>query len=382
MQAMNGSVGSCRSRGRLIGCCMALVLALSALVFAPVASAKEAPTVTTYLATGDSLAFGYTQEKFAINKPNESPSYFEGGYANVFTKKTLYKESKGITLVNNGCPGETTDSFIGTGPLGKSVDPTGTQACPYHFLSGLPLHNSLATLSQLEDSLSVLNPCFTVAKVCAPPHEVKAVTLDIGSNDELASVAKCKAEVKSEFETTGKSKYEQAKDKSLEEKVSGSVLFCIVVSSPATFSHITENVETVLGLIRSPSYGNYAGKIVLLGFYNPDALLLPGSDALQISLNKQMEEAGAKFGAKFANPFAKINPTPEGGPKEIKAIAKYTEMNNANDIAANKAACEANKAKEEGELKTVIYPCTPEGDIHPSPAGAALLGKLIGLAYP
>src|SRR5882672_1322706 len=67
MQAMNGSASPFRSRGRLIGCCMALALALSALVLAPVASAKVAPPVTTYIAAGDSIAFGYSQEKFETN---------------------------------------------------------------------------------------------------------------------------------------------------------------------------------------------------------------------------------------------------------------------------------------------------------------------------
>src|ERR1043165_6597727 len=86
MQATNGLAGLFRKRGRLIGCCMALALALSALVFASGASAVTAPT-TTYLALGDSLAFGYQQEKFEQNFPNEAPAYFESGYANYFAAK-------------------------------------------------------------------------------------------------------------------------------------------------------------------------------------------------------------------------------------------------------------------------------------------------------
>ncbi|HMH46575.1 MAG TPA: hypothetical protein VK538_02565 [Solirubrobacteraceae bacterium] len=74
MQAMNGSAVSFRKRGRLIGCCMALVLAFSALVFSASAGAATPPPPTTYLALGDSLAFGYTQEKFENHFPsNESP---------------------------------------------------------------------------------------------------------------------------------------------------------------------------------------------------------------------------------------------------------------------------------------------------------------------
>src|ERR1700712_3390948 len=150
MQAMKGSAG----RGRLIGCCIALALAVSAMVLAPVASAAVKPPTTTYVAAGDSLAFGYTQEKSEENAPNEPPAYFETGYASEFAKLLRSKAGggdKGLVLANNGCPGETTDSFFGTGPLGKAVDPTGTSACPYHFALGLPLHTSLATLSQAEN---------------------------------------------------------------------------------------------------------------------------------------------------------------------------------------------------------------------------------------
>ena len=77
MQAKHGSAVSVRSRGRLIGCCMALVMALGAVVLAPAANAETPPP--TYLALGDSLAFGYTQEKFLVNFPTESPSFFKPG---------------------------------------------------------------------------------------------------------------------------------------------------------------------------------------------------------------------------------------------------------------------------------------------------------------
>ena len=94
MQAMNGSAGF-RSHGRLIGCCLALVLALSGLAFSSVASAaKTPPPIETYLALGDSLAFGYTAQKFNENYPNEAPSYFETGYPNVVAKDSR-KNTKG-----------------------------------------------------------------------------------------------------------------------------------------------------------------------------------------------------------------------------------------------------------------------------------------------
>ena len=94
-------------------------------------------------------------------------------------------------------------------------------------------------------------------------------------------------------------------------------------------------------------------------------------------MNARSYAAVAPFGAAYANPFPKFNPAPEGGPKEKKALEKYTEYFNAKDIAVNKAKCEANQAKEAEEGKTVIYPCNGGGDIHPTPAGQALLAKLV-----
>src|SRR5262245_15839628 len=154
MQATNGSTGL-RSRGRLIGCCMALVLALSALVFTSVASAKTPPPVEQYIAVGDSLAFGYSQQVFNENFPNEPPAAFEAGYVNQFAKY-LKKTHKGLVTVNTGCPGETSDGMIGENEALGGAKDAAHKPCAYHYTNGLPLHHSLANLSQLEEVYSLL----------------------------------------------------------------------------------------------------------------------------------------------------------------------------------------------------------------------------------
>jgi lysophospholipase L1-like esterase len=373
MSATNGSAVTFRSRNALVGCCMMLVLAIAALVAVPAgASAKTAPTVSTYLALGDSISFGYSEEKFNLNYPNESPSYFEEGFTNGFAKD-LTKSSevgKGLTLVNDACPGETSNGLIGENEaLGgkKSTEPAGHNPqglgdyhpCAYNNVDGLPLHNSLSvggqSISQLEDALSIL-------KEGAPAHPVKAITLNIGSNDELAAIKQCEDEVAEEYGSKGESKYGSTPTLAAEE--------CIKeTDEKVTAPHIIANIGDILGVLDSTSTGggHYTGPIILVGFYNPDSEILVGSDALQEGLNKAVEEdLLPNFpNVTFANPFPVFNKgaaTESSAGKastEQKSICKYTEMCNPNDP----------KGSED------------DGDIHPTPTGYKELAKLVNTAY-
>jgi GDSL-like Lipase/Acylhydrolase family len=366
MQAMNGSAGSVRSRGRLIGCLTALALALTALVFAPVAAnAAEPVEQKTYLAGGDSISFGYSQQKFNENYPTEAPSFFEEGVVNQ-TLKLLQRKTelgKGVKPVNYACPGETSNGFIGEnealgGKPSTSNDKRETDyhPCSYHNQNGLPLHASLGSHSQLEELLAYLNEG-------KPAHPVKLITINIGSNDELASISECEEKVKGEYETTGKSNFDKGGGPS--EAVTNCIGF---TAQNKTFPHIIGNLGKILGAIDSqePGGGHYTGAIVLIGFYNPDSFVLPGSDALQKGLNSAIEtNLVPNFpNVTYANPFSKFNPAPEQGPKEKKAIETYTEMCNPN-------VQKPSTGKDPG--------C--EGDIHPTLAGYKLLGKIVNEAY-
>ena len=88
MSAKNGSMRSFR----LLGCLMAVSLLASAL-FASAASAKTEPTnPTAYIDMGDSVSYGYTNEKFVLNAPTEPPSAFEGGYAESAWRRSSRKK--------------------------------------------------------------------------------------------------------------------------------------------------------------------------------------------------------------------------------------------------------------------------------------------------
>jgi lysophospholipase L1-like esterase len=374
MAAMNGSAASFHGYGRLLGCCTALALMLAAFVLAPVTANAQEPKTSTYLALGDSISFGYSEERFNNHFPTDSPSYFEEGVANDFVKQ-LGKSSeigKEIRLVNDACPGETSNGLIGENPAlggetstesieeveGKPAEdfPAGGyqglgdwHPCKYTFVNHLPLHNGgyfegANEVSQLEEAL---------ASIASTKSPVKAITLNIGSNDELAAIAQCKNEVILEFTKTGKSKYGAT--------LEGAVIACITETSKnVTVPHILKNIGDILGVIDG---SGYTGPIVLMGFYNPDTFILPGSDTLQKATNEAVEAdilPAFKGNVTFANPFPVFNKdSGTNAAKEKEAICKYTEMCNPNDPGGEKG----------------------EGDIHPTVKGYKELAKLVNAAY-
>ncbi len=367
MQATHGLVvDSLRSRTRVIGT-LAIALALSALVFASTASARKQPPPRAYVALGDSLAFGYSQQLFNENEHlGEPPSAFEAGYANDYLKMAQKgSENKGLVLVNEGCPGETTDSMIGDGPLADAMEAylgaKGEAPCAYHYTDGLPLHNEYGgTKSQLENALE------TIAVGAATEKPVTLLTLNIGANDELHQIAACERQVEEEV---GKGEVEptEAAEKAALKK-------CIEEHVFGLFEHILRNVGASLYVIRHGSeFGgvNYEGKIVVQGGYDPygnvygTGELLESSNALASLLNeheaalvtaknKLNEEGEPEFGAEacYANPQPKFNPENK---KEPQTLSAWTNMANFGEY----------EGKKDGP------------DIHPTPEGYLRLAKIM-----
>jgi lysophospholipase L1-like esterase len=379
MSAMNGSAVSLRGRARAFGCSLALAAVMSFAVLVPAsASATEfnpvAETTTTYLALGDSISFGYTAEKFKIHEPNDSPSFFEQGFTNGF-EKDLAKTSeigKSVRLVNDACPGETSNGLIGENEeLGgqKSTEPAGHNPqglgdwhpCAYTNVDGLPLHNELRVggqaISQLEDAVSILT---TPNPFTGEPNKVGAITLNIGSNDEIAQITQCEDEVREEFEAKGTSRFGSNPQLA--------VLECIQkTAAEITGPHILQNIGDILGVLDH----FYSGPIILVGFYNPDAFVLPGSDQPQEELNAAVQaDVVAKFpNVTFANPFPVFNRTKHQSiEREQNNICKFTEMCNPN--------------VQEGEGKNPKSPLfDKDGDVHPTVAGYKAMAKLVNEAY-
>jgi hypothetical protein len=352
MSAKNGLAVSFRGRARLIGLCVALVCAASAM-YASTASAVV-PVTSSYLALGDSLAFGYSQQLFNENQAFGDPAAaFEHGYVNVYY---VYQKPKlnGIQLQNNGCPGETTDSMIGNGPLAAAFGIAGEAPCKYHNTEAeeqggppgfkLPLHHTYnAPQSQLENTIETL----AVDALSGKP--VTLLTLNIGANDELHSIKGCETEVATEFGNTGKSQYGATPAEAFHN--------CIAFHVPGLFAHILGNIGRILTAVRyghTDGFGgiDYTGKIVVQGGYDPygnvfgTGELLAGSKELAAILNaheeklvsdsgtEAAEEGHQPFSACYANPEPKFNPPLVK--TEAERLQKWTNMANTTEFAGKK----------------------------------------------
>jgi lysophospholipase L1-like esterase len=267
-----------RSQVLLSACSVALLAALALVASAGARVPRPTPPRPTppvhvqpsYLALGDSLAFGYSQAKFDSLFPEENPADFETGYVNDFGD-VLKLFDPGLQIVNDGCPGETTESFI-KGP------------CAYQL--EFPLHHPYSggsDASQLSDALAYLG---------AHPGSVNPITIDIGANDALGLI-----------ETTCK----------LEP-------VCIAAGAPAVFAKIGGNLALILGDLRAAAP---RAQIIVLGLYNPFGETIPGADALTAQLNGVEAGVAASVGARFADPLPFFNPP---GPREAPTICLLTNM--------------------------------------------------------
>ena len=226
---------------------------------------------TSYLALGDSLAFGYSLAKFESLLPTEPPTAYNTGYVDDFARLLRFGNPR-LQVINDGCPGETTESFI-KGP------------CEYQL--AYPLHHPYVggpMSSQLSDALAYLQ---------ANP-DTNPITLDIGANDALGLI-----------------------EHTCEKKVE-----CVIKESPALFAHIAANLGLILTDLRG---ADPHATIIVLGLYNPFGEKLPGGNALTAQLNEVMDKVAEAVGARFADPLPVFNPP---GKLEEPTICLLTNMCN------------------------------------------------------
>lgn len=283
-----------RSRRRGLGIIVALI-ALFAV--APAVSQADVvyggpptPNKGTYLALGDSLAFGYQAVKVQGCAPascTNPDAVFNTGYVNDF--QALFSPAyPGVKIVNLGCPGETSDTLIHA-----TNNTTGCTTYPF------AIHANHPNQTQLQAAVQVLRE---------QGKKVNPVTLDIGANDVLALKNSCTNPPL--------------------------LISCMEAGKDATFATVQANLDETLNTLRAE--GGKTKEILVVGLYNPLYLpILQGfgpvdaakTDAWANELNAKMAATAAKYHAKFVDPMPVFNPgSGSNPPVEAGTLCALTLM--------------------------------------------------------
>lgn len=240
---------------------------LGALCAAPAFAGTPRHQEGYYLSLGDSLAFGYQPN--LVGQGDTNPADYRS-YAEYYTAITPR-----LRLVNYGCPGESTATFLRGGCPWLEASPPG------------PLHNSYGTApSQMAAAQAFL---------AAHRGQVSLVSLDVGNNDLLALVATC-------------------------ERDPSTLPTCLQTGLPAVVTTMSMNISAILRTVHQLAPG---ARIVLFNLYNPLALQLPTSDALIAVVNTALAGVAAANGAQVADAFGAIN-IRAGSPVEGPSICLLT----------------------------------------------------------
>jgi lysophospholipase L1-like esterase len=206
------------------------------------------------LVLGDSLAFGYQEAKFQMT---QDPANFTTGFADDFTRFVRNTPpGKNTTLVNLGCPGETTRSLL-------------TESCAFHTLAGFRLHVDYdgAQIGAAE------------AFLAAHPGQVGPILIAIGANDVFAVSDQC----------------------------GGLNTACFAQLFPSLVASLSTNYSAILDQLRRAAPD---AEIITLGFYNPFAIVDPVTNLVVEALDQLVQNISAANRAYFANPFVQFNLVP------------------------------------------------------------------------
>jgi len=218
---------------------------------------KFNPPKQSYLALGDSLAFGFQFPIFNQYFPNVPPDLFAHGYVNEFSRR-LQPIRPDIKTINYGCPEETTDSFIGGG-------------CPYTTTRGFELHDSYSG-SQLDAAITFLRAHH--GQVSPITFNLGANDLNLGANDLNALQVLCENDVA-----------------------------CYKNQGPIVLERIRENLDEILGALRAAAPDS---EILTFTQYNIDPRFMPLSDAF----NAVVVSTAATHRVRVADVFAAFKPAP------------------------------------------------------------------------
>jgi lysophospholipase L1-like esterase len=215
---------------------------------ASAAAPRFNPPKSFYLALGDSVTYGYQASKTV---PGFTAEDFDTGYVDVFAAE-LRRIQPAIRVVNYGCPGESSTTFI-------------SGRCPV-VQTGFPLHDPFSE-PQLDAALAFLR---------AHPGEVSPITITLWGNDVRELLAAC-----------------------------GPDLSCVLSGAPAMIDRLASNLDSILRRLRAAAPN---GEIVVTGAWDSFVGDFAVADPLFIAMNSAMADVVARNGGRFADVFPVFNP--------------------------------------------------------------------------
>jgi lysophospholipase L1-like esterase len=236
------------------------------------------PPKSYYLALGDSYAYGFQNSKFVAGLP---PAAFDTGYVDVFAAR-LRAIRPNITVVNYGCPGESTTSFI-VGP------------CPFH------------ALGQLHDGFEASQLDAATAFLAAHPGQVSPITLQLFGNDMGELIRSCDGD-----------------------------FVCIQRAAPAAIASFGQRLAAIVDRLGAAAPDT---EIIVVGGWNSRVDFLAESDPLVQAANATIAAVAARARARLADMIPLFNPLGEG--PRLAAICALTLLCSEGDVHPSDAGYRA-----------------------------------------
>ena len=232
------------------------------------------------LALGDSLTFGFQEAKFFANP---DPTNFTTGFVDDFARRlTATPPGRDARVVNFGCPGETTSSFL-VGP------------CAYHA-AGFQLHDNFN------------GPQIEAAEAFLAAHRgrVGPILISLGANDILAVVTAC----------------------------GGVDPQCVGAALPDVLAAAATKYAQALARLRAAAPD---AEIIAVALYNPYAVFDAQTNALTnfltAGINQDIEAIAGSLRIRVADPLIAFDLTP---PQPAR-LCSLTLFCGAGDIHASDA---------------------------------------------
>jgi lysophospholipase L1-like esterase len=229
-----------------------------------------------YLALGDSVTFGYIAN-----------AGYEYLYPLNFVGYADYVGlASGTTVIDGGCPGETTSSFISS---------TGQDNGCRAYRAAFPLHVSYNG-TQLAFATTYLQR----------HRGTRLVTVNLGANDGLLLEEQCN------YDPT-----------------------CIQNGAPQLFATVAANMNTILSALRGTGY---RGTIVIANYYSTD---YTNSFQTQLiaGLNQAITSSASTYGAQVADEFSAFQAVAQANPLAQGQTCVAGLLNNSNP-AQNPPTCD------------------------------------------